>query len=302
MILYYALILAALALLSSVVSLLLSDRIAETGGLSNMGLRSVLSTVQTILPAVQLLVTACMGLGYHIAVLRIVRGEAAEPRTLLDGFRHFGPILRAMILQTLLYAGYAFASMYISTFVFMFTPLADPFYEIMEPIMASSSILTGQLPVDESLILAAGDALMPLMWIWGGIFLLLFVPAYLSYRMTNFCIADTPRRGALYAMHTSKRMLRGNRIALLRLDLSMWWFYALQVVTSVICYGDAILPLLGIELPFSGMFSYFFFYVLALAVQVASEYFLMNRVYATYAAAYEALKPPEPQNHNSIAL
>ena len=46
-VLIYLAIITALTLVGSVLTVLLSDRIAETGGLSGMGLRSILSTLLT---------------------------------------------------------------------------------------------------------------------------------------------------------------------------------------------------------------------------------------------------------------
>ncbi len=292
----YTAVCAVLALLSSILDITLSNRIADTGGLSNMGLRSVLSTVQTLLPILQLVVTTCLGLGYHICALRISRGQDAGPVTLLDGFRNFGPALRAVFFQALLYLSFGMVSMYLSSFLFMMTPYSDPFLEIMGPILESSDLLaTGELVLDNETLFAAAETLAPMMWIWLGLFLLLFLPAYYSYRMTLFCIADEPRRGALSCMHKSKMMMRRNRFALLRLDLSMWWFYALQILVSIVCYGEMILPLLGVTLPWEPVFSYFFFFVASLAIQTVGYYFLMNRVNVAYAVAYDSLQQPKEE-------
>ncbi len=291
--LWYTVICSVMALAMTVLTGFLTDRISNTGGLSNIGLRSILSTGQTVLPIVQLVITACLNLGYHFAVLRIARGEEAQPRTLLEGFRHFGPILRAMLFQGLLYFSFAIVSMYLSSFLFMMTPFAEPFYAVMDPILSSSSQLSGGLVLEEATVLAAMETMLPMLWIWLGLFLLLFLPAYYGYRMTSFCIADEPRRGALACMHQSKIMLRRNRFALFRLDLTMWWFYALQVLIALICYGDLILPMVGIQLPWNGTFSYYFFFVLSLILQIVTYYFLMNRVFVAYAVAYDALRYPE---------
>lgn len=300
--LWYTLICSVLALISTILTAVLTDRIADTGGLSNMGLRSILSTGQAVLPIAQAIITGCLSLGYHYAILRIIRGNTPDPRDLLFGFRNFGPMLRAVLIQSLLYLSYGILSMYLACTVFMATPYADPFYAAMEPLMDSPSMLNGQVVVDEAMILAASETLEPMVWIWGGIFLLLFLPAYYGLRMTTFCIADNPRRGALAALNRSKTMLRRNRIALLKLDISMWWFYLLQFLISAVCYGDMLLPLVGIKLPFGSTFSYYFFFVLSLILQVVTYYFLMNRVYAAYAVVYEGLQPPpepqQPQQNN----
>ena len=80
--LIYLGIITAFSLASSLVSVLLSNRIADTGGLSNMGLRSVLSTAQTVLPLVQSLVFLGLEMGYCIVALRIARGEEFSQDTL----------------------------------------------------------------------------------------------------------------------------------------------------------------------------------------------------------------------------
>ena len=59
----------ALALLVTVINYVLNLQIAQLGGLSNMGLRSVLSTVQSVLPVVQSLVIMALDLGYIAAML-----------------------------------------------------------------------------------------------------------------------------------------------------------------------------------------------------------------------------------------
>ena len=288
----YAAICAVLAVLATAFDILLSNRIADTGGLGNMGLRSILSTGQTILPLVQVVVTTCLSLGYHMAVLRIARGEEARPSTLLEGFRRFGPLLRAMFFQALLYFSYGVITMYLSSYIFMLTPFSQAFSQLIEPLANSQELLSGTLVLDEATLLAAGETLIPMIVIWLILFLLLFIPAFYSFRMTVFCIADEPRRGALYCMQRSKVLLRRNRFALLRLDFSMWWFYALQVLISVICYGEIVLPMLGITLPWNPTFSYFFFFILSLTIQTVVYYYLMNRVNVAYAVAYDALQQP----------
>lgn len=291
----YTLVSSVLALIYTLLSAFLTDRIANTGGLGNMALRSILSTGQTILPLVQLVISSCLSLGYAMAVLRIVRGEDARPQTLLDGFRHFGPMLRAVFFQALLYLSYGIITLYLSTFIFLATPFADGFYAVMDPVMESMNAAGGEILVEESVILAAADTLQPMILIWLALFLLLFVPVFFSYRMVTFCIADNPRQGALRSLHESKMLMRRNRVALLKLDLSMWWFYALQILISLICYGDVLLPMIGIELPWSSTVNYYLFFVLSLIVQVITYYFLMNRVNAAYAVAYETLKYEEAE-------
>ena len=119
--------------------------------------------------------------------------------------------------------------------------------------------------------------------------------------MVGLCIADEPRVGALAAMRQSRDMLRRNRFALFKLDLSMWWYYLLQLLVTVICYGNVLLPMVGVTLPFNDTVAYFLFLVLSLIAQMAVAYFAMNRVNVTYAMAYESLRP-KPQESKSVPL
>lgn len=299
-VLIYAGISCLLALLSAVLSLVLDNQIAGTGGLSGMGLRSVLTTIQSVLPIVQLLVMLCLGLGYHMVVLNLSRDRSAEPRTLLDGFRRFGPLLGANVVQLCIYFAIGMALMYASIYIFLFLPLSNSFYEVISPYLSSASILETGLALDEATAVQAVSALMPMFWIFIILFGIAFIPIHYQYRMVLFCLADEPRMGPIKALRASRTMMRRNRFALFRLDLSFWWYYLLEALVTVVCYGDVILPLVGVTLPWSGTVSYFVFYILSLVLQIVLYYFFMNRIYVTYAIAYDSLKP-KPQE-NSVVL
>lgn len=299
-VLVYAGIGCLLSLLSSLLSLVLDQQIAGTGGLSGMGLRSVLSTVQTVLPIVQTLVMLCLGYGYHSAALRMSRGVATKPATLLEGFRHIGVLLRTTVLQYLIYIGLAIGSLYASIYIFLLLPFSDGFYDLMEPLTNSSSLLNSAATLDDATMVAASQELTPVLWIFLLLFLAVFLPIYYLHRMVMFSLADEPQLGAFRTLRRSCQMMRRNRLALLKLDLRFWWYYLLQIVVTIVCYGDLLLPMLGVTLPFSGTVSYFLFYGLSLALQFALYYFFMNRVTVAYAIVYEELRP-KPQNH-SVAL
>ena len=286
----YTAVCCGLSLFATIISAFLSDRISGTGGLSNMGLRAVLSTGQSVLPLIQLIVSACLGLGYHILMLTITRGYDTTPRTLLQGFRHFGPLLRSMLLQGFVYCGLAFVATYGSSFLFLMTPLSVNFTKIMEPLAASMTVLDSGIVLDEATLLAASEAMLPMFWILIPVFLALFIPVFYGFRMVNFCLAEDPRKGALAAMHKSRFLMRRNRTALFRLDLTMWWYYAGSVLVTLLCYGDVLLPMAGVTFPWSATVSFYLFYVLSIALQILVNYFAMNRVYAAYALAYDALQ------------
>ena len=61
----------------------------------------------------------------------------------------------------------------------------------------------------------------------------------------------------------------------------------------MVAYGDLILYLLDIPLPFSDTVGFFLFCLLSLAMQFSIFYFLRNRVETVYALAYESLRPEQ---------
>ena len=289
-----------LALLVTLISFALSSQISNTGGLHNFGLRSMLSTGQSILPLVQMLLMLCWNMGYAVCALRMSRRQEAEPRTLLEGFRLFGPVFRATLLQGLIYFAVAFAAMYLSSFLFMMLPVSEDFYAAMEPLMGASASLDPEALLSDAALSALSSAMLPMFFIFLAVFCVAAVPITYQYRMVSFCLADSPKPGALAAMRESRAMMRRNRFALFRLDLCFWWYYLLQVLISMLCYGDLLLPMFGVLLPWSDTVSSFVFYGVSLAAQLALYCFALNRVQVTYATAYEALRP-KPQE-NSVAL
>ena len=117
------------SLLVTVVNYCLGLEIGKTGGLSNFGLRSILSAVQTVLPIVQMFVLLCLELGYTAAMLRISRGQYTSPQTLRAGLQRFGPLLRSLLLQSLIYIGVGMLSSYLAMQSYLLTPLSKGFVE-----------------------------------------------------------------------------------------------------------------------------------------------------------------------------
>lgn len=290
--LVYGGIICLLTLISTGLSYYLNTEIANTGGLSNMGLRSILSTMDTILPIVNAVVTLALEVGYAGAMLDVARG--GHPRHLTSGFYRFGPMVRAVLLQSLVYFGVIMSAMYLSSWIFMLLPSYEKFYEIVAPVIDSMTIMDTGFAMDDATLMAAAEALIPMLWIFAAVTIIAIIPISYQFRMVTFCIADADHPRARLAMKESRQMMRGNCFALFRLDLGFWWYYLLQVLISLICYGDMLLPMLGFTLPWSGVVNYFLFLVLSLALQMVVYVFCMNKVSVTYATAYETLRP-KPQ-------
>ena len=281
-----------LALLVTVVNYALKLQISQLGGLSNMGLRSVLSTVQSVLPMLQSVVTLCLQLGYMAAMLRVARQQYASEQTLKLGFDRFWVLLRYVILESCLYTLAGLAAFWIAVQVYLLTPLSRSAMSMVTPEMADPNVIMELLqdPVFAGEITAA---MLPLFVLFGILYTVLFVPINYSLRMGRYVLIDKPGQGAVFAMKESRNMMRGSRVRLFKLDVNLWWWYAISVISSLLCYGDVLLPMVGVKLPFSPDVSYFLFYGLFLVAQFLAAYFFGNYIQVVYAQVYNALKPRE---------
>lgn len=282
-----------LSLVLTVINIILQQQIEGTGGLSGLGTRSVLSTIQSLLQLAQAILLPFWNMGLITAAIKISRNQRAEPDTLLAGFRRFGPVLRCQLLKGLIIAGVMIGACYAATLLFLLTPLANPLMEALEPMLRADASM------DPMLVLDSIDpaTMIPLYAIVALLCCLLVLPVAYRYRMADYILMDGARRGALHALGISRIMLRGHRVTLFKLDLSFWWYYLLEALALAVGYGDLILPMLGIRLPVSGTAAAFLFFLLYLLCTLAIQYFARDRVAVTYAKAYDALlqtMPPQP--------
>ena len=284
---------AGVLLLLTVINFILNNQMDSAGGLSGLGTRTMLATIQSVLETASTLAMPFWSMGYLFVVMGWMRREPVSCRTLLDGFRYFGPVLRLQLVKYLLFGGLAVICFYPAMIIFMLTPLANPLVEAIEPLMTTMTdpqLLLAEPGVAE----AVSGATAPMLIIFVVLFLLVAAPMFYKLRMGDFALIENPRMGAFAALRKSRYLMRGNCINLLRLDLSLWWFYVLEVLLTVVCYGDMILPMLGIQLPFSSTVAFFLFYLLNLGGQVTLYWWKRNCVMTTYAVAYEALDRAAP--------
>lgn len=292
----YAGIVMALSALVTVVNFCLELNISQMGGLSNIGTRSVLSTIESILPMAQSIVLLCLELGFLSAVLRMVRGQYASPNGLRLGFARFWPLMRLTLLQSMIYMGIGLISVYFSVQLFLLTPLSDN-----AMIIATSLVESGASPVlDDATVNALLPSMVPMIPIFAVIYLLLMLPVFYKLRMASYVLIDKPRCGALAAMRESRMMMKGNARKVMKLDFSFWWYYLLSLLAMVIAYGDMICALVGISLPWSATVSYFLFYGAYLVMQFVLFRLFLNRVTAAYALTYEVIRPKPAPNQGVV--
>lgn len=289
LILGYAGITALLSALLTVANAFLSNRIDGTGGLANLGIRSVLSTAQSVLPLIQSIVLLCLEFGYLHAILRLSRGQYADHTDLKVGFRRFGAIARLTLWQYFLIFGICMILFYLSMQIFLLTPWADPLLELLVPLVTEAGTNAAAL-MDEAALTQAYRAMVPMLILYGILCFAALVPILYRFRMAAFVLLDDPRGRAFAALKASTRLMKRNCFRLFRLDLSFWWYYGLIAVATCISYGDVILPMLGVSLPFSNTVGFYLFFFLYLGMLFAIYYFLRNGVETAYAKAYDAIR------------
>lgn len=288
-------ILTLLTVLVTVVNYTLGLQISKTGGLSNMGLRSVLSTFQSVLPMLQSAVSMCLQIGYIAAMMRVSRRQYASAQTLKLGFDRFWLLLRVVLLQGCIYMAVCMACLWLSAQIFAFTPMADAAAEIMAPAIADG-MLAMDLLLDEALYSQLLTAMLPMFVIFGALYLVLVIPIAYSFRMVSYIIVDKPGLMSGAVLKESRKMMKGNRFRLLQLDLGLWVWYLASFLISLIGYGDSLLPMLGIALPMGADAAFFLFYGISLAGQFAAFCFLRNRVEVAYVQFYDCIRPKEQEN------
>lgn len=270
---------AALSLILALIDHVLNRQVGDTGGLSGIGARSILETVQTVLLIGQMVAIVFWQIGYVYASMRISRGEPAGPESLFEGFRRFGPVLRLRLITTLLYTGMAVFCAYIASVIVSYTPIVQPLVDAME------------VGTEEAAFAAMDEIALPVTGVLLAVMLVIMGPYYYRLRLAEYILLDDPRGGAMMAIRTSRMMMRRNRIKLLKLDLGFWWFYLCEVLVMVVAYGDSILPMFGYSLPWSDTVSYYVFLVISYVFQLALYWWRGNEVRVTYAKFYEALLP-----------
>ena len=92
----------AAALVITILQYVLSEGIGNTSGLSGLGTRSVLETIQTVLRWANMLLVPFWGLGFVYAALQWGRGSYAVRQDLLTGFRRWSPYLGLLLNRSVL--------------------------------------------------------------------------------------------------------------------------------------------------------------------------------------------------------
>ena len=176
-------------------------------------------------------------------------------------------VLRLILLRILLVAAISIACFQAAGVLFSMTPWSEKLLMQMEQITpgaAGGSILNPQLTpdIDMEAINELSRYVMPfavLAMIGIGV---LTVLAMYRLRLADYMVLDGHDK-AFAALRQSMRAMKGKKAQLFRLDLSYWWYFALQLLCVAVAYGDLLLPLLGITM--DADMAFWLFYGISLA-------------------------------------
>lgn len=285
----------AVSLVITLLDLMLLEFIEGTGGLSGLGMRSVLETVRTMLRYILTLGLPFWSFGMLRAAMNMARGQDNFPITLLAGFRRFGSVLGVQMGKLVLMIAVCMVCINVGSMLFYMTPMAEDMLALLEPLMVEGATME---QMEQALMSLPAEQLMAAMWpalaLSLGLCAALLIPLLYRIRLAEFFVMDEPRMSGIVAMLASSRCMRRNRIKWFRLELGFWWYYLGVVISSVLYYGDVVLPLLGVDLGMSSDAAWLLFYALGAVAQFFLEWQLCARVQTTYAVAYDRLRSQTP--------
>ena len=290
--LLHALPALALPILISAINLFLDGQLANTGGLSGIGMRSTLETIQTVLSSAIRILLPFWQLGLFYIAIQISRGTAGRPQHLFEGFRRWGSALRLMLLRAIRYFSKLFLGLLLGSLLYSILPLSSNLTKVIEEISkdpAFSQVSADVLMAEITSRLGFWDLALQYGFclLFAGI---LTVPLFYHYRMSDYALLDSEKPGAFQALQESTSLMHGNRVRLFKLDLQFWWYYLLTLLATATSYGDLILPFLGIQLPTSKEWAYMIFALISATLHFILYYLFRGQVETTYACVYNALK------------
>ena len=269
----------------------LNREIENTSGIGGVDRRNLLSTITAVAQLAQIVFFLFWGFGYTSAAIDLARDHRPEQGVLLDGFRHFGPILRLTLLKGLFMGGVLFFSIQVASFFFCMTPWAKPLLDFTVTYLESTDFVA----MEAALLAVLEQVQLPLMGITTLVFIALCVFFLCRFRFADLILMDDPSVGAMKAVTGSARLLRRRCGALLRLDLHFWWYHLPYLLLMLLGNIGFLSSYFGFTIPFDPEIT-----PLICTVAAAVGLFLLsiwrkNPVRMTYVNAYDLLleSPPE---------
>ena len=169
----------------------LNREIESTSGIGGVDRRNLLSTITAVAQLAQIVFFLFWGFGYTSAAMDLARDHQPEQGVLLDGFRHFGPILRLTFLKGLLMGGVLFFSIQVASFFFCMTPWAAPLVEFTETYLEA----TDYAAMEEALLAVIEQIRLPMMSFTAVAFVVLAIVVLCRFRFADLIAIQSDRTG-----------------------------------------------------------------------------------------------------------
>lgn len=294
------------ALTVTVLQYVLELCIGNTTGLSGMGTRSIMQTIQTVLQWANVILAPFWNLGFLYAAMLWARDQYARRKDLLTGFYRIGPSIGLMVNRYVIVLCVVLLCANVCSTVYLLTPAGQEMQELMLSLGTMEAYYSYMSTLSQQELLALASTTTPVLILCGLTSMALLIPLMYRFRLAEYAILNQKGVRALPAMIISATLLRRRCWQLFKLDLRLWWYYGLKTLCMVLYYLDVLLPIVGITLPVQGDGVFFGAYILYLAALLAVETAFRPRVETAYAGVYEAFAamgpaqkkvvPAKPQN------
>ena len=273
----------AFGLVLTVLQYLLTEGIGNTSGLSGLGTRSVLETMQMVLQWANMLLLPFWNLGFLYVALQWARGNHPVEKDLLTGFYRIGPCLGLMLNRAIMAICITILAVNLSSTIYMMMPASEWLWELTQGFTSTDAIYEYLYSLDVAQIMDMFWKMIPMVAVCTVLELILLIPLLYRFRLAEFVILQYPGVRGLAAMVISASLLRRRRWQLFKLDLRLWWYYGLKTLCLVVLY-------IGVfSSTFSGELTFLLWYLLYLAGIFAVDTFFRPQVDTAYAAFYEKL-------------
>ena len=264
--------------LLTVVTYLLDQGVAGTGGLAGIQNRAILMTAQLVLQVAVMALIPFWDMGFSYAALQVAGEQRVDKGCLTQGFHRWSSVLGTLILRIVFLTILTVACLYGATTLYTFSPMGMELMEQIDGVMLQMDPANPDLAALEALL----PAFVPIYVLTGLAAIVLVVPAAYRLRLSDFAVMDDAR-GGMEALRRSARVVKGRFWKLVGLDLRFWWYYVLLILAAAVAYGDRIL---GLE----GPVAYFGFVVVSLAAQLGLYILVIPRLQTAFALFYKEQK------------
>lgn len=292
---------AAAALVVTLLQYALEQGIGNTAGLSGMGTRAILQTVQTVLQWANTILAPFWNLGFVYVALLWARDQYARKEDLLTGFHRIGPCIGLLVTRLILTFSVVVICANVCSAIYMSLPVSEELWKLMpqvETVDAMYAYMDQMTPEQYTQMLYA---MLPVLVLCLVLSVALLVPLLYRFRLAEYAVLNQKGVRAMPAMIISAVLMRRRCWQLFKLDLRFWWYYGLKILCMLLCNLDLLLRTAGVTLPVGGDGAFFGSYVLYLAAWLAVETAFRPLVQTAYAGVYEAFVAAGPVQRKQVS-